>query len=373
MNYRFLELLKNQFCEHWNTTIGNVYNDPRKDSFHMSLQAIKEDLSTKEILPSMPAATMRYLALFLDRFSHWTSVLNSNVEVVRHSEIYYCLERILSEWLKDRYNSYILMLSEGDYQIQYPLCELSVQNSLASNFNSTFSYQIVDIRMPKYLSGDVFSNVSLFHEMGHFVDYVYKYHDKVLRKLDSVFSDDQVRPTLLHQSFPYLESVGYDQTRDEPKILRHIKEYIADLFGAQYVGVNVINYVAWKEDNRLDQEDEDHPCYNCREAIINAFLADATDNVLLNIIKDVFHVVQEGELSIRFVNLSHQYFIEDRIYPITTNAELFSIFKLAWDCYQGGTGPFNASIHAVQAQLNMDGLYLRLTRLVKESINAYIQ
>lgn len=372
MNYKFLELLKNQFCEHWESTAGNVYNDTRKDSFHHSLQLIKENLSGREISSTMAPGDLRTLALLFDRFSHWTSVLNSNVVGVQHSEIYCCLDRILTEWLQGRYNDYILMLSEGDYYIQYPLCDLSVQNSLAANFNSSFSHQIVDIRMPKYLFGDVFSNVSLFHEAGHFVDFVYKYHDRVLRKLDGLFTDEQTRPTLIQQSFPYLDTTGYDQTRDEPKILRHLKEYIADLFGAQYVGLNVINYVAWKEDNRLDQEDEDHPCFNCREAIINAFLGGGTDNLLLNVIKEAFYEVQKGELEIRFLNLSHQFFIEDKAYPIGSDAELFSIFKLAWDCYQDGTDPFNATIPAGHARLNMNDLYLRLTRLVKESINAYV-
>lgn len=372
MNYKFLELLKNQFCEHWETTGANVYNDARKESFHRSLQLIKDNLSVREILPTMSPGDMRSLAFFFDRLSHWTSVLCANVEGVQHSEIYYCLDKILAEWLRDKYDAYILMLSEGDYLIQYPLCDLGVQNALAAIFNSSFSHQIIDIRMPKYLTGDVFSNVSLFHEMGHFVDYVYKYHDKVLRKLDVIFADGQSCPVLLHQSFPYLEATGYDQTRDEGKILRHIKEYIADLFGAQYVGMNVINYVAWKEDSRLDQEDEDHPCFICREAIINDFLAGVADNLLLNAIKEVFNEVQKGELEIRFLNLDHQHFIEDKVYPIANDAELFSIFKLAWDCYEDGTDPFNAIIPAGHARLNMNGLYLRLTRLVKESINGYL-
>ena len=372
MNYKFLELLKNQFCEHWASTAGNVYNDPRKDSFHQSLQLIRTDLCKKEVPPTMSDNDKRTLAFVLDKFSHWTSVLNSNVQGVQHNEIYCCLDRILAEWLQDRYNNYILMLSEGDYLIQYPLCELSVQNALASNFNSSFSYQIVDIRMPKHLCGDVFSNVSLFHEMGHFVDYVYKYHDKVLRGLDALFNDDNQRPILINQSFPYLGATGYDQMRDEPKILCHLKEYIADLFGAQYVGLNVINYVALKEDDRLDKEDDEHPCYNCREAMINAFLQGATDNLLLNVIKVVFHDVKKGELEIRYINLDPQYFIHDTAYPITNNTELFSIFKHAWDCYQGGTDPFNAQIPSGQPRLNMNGLYLRLTKLVKESINAYI-
>lgn len=372
MNDCYVELLKNQFCSNWIDCEANTYTDARRQSFHNSLKGLYEELKGWTIPAGADDSLKQDFTILFEVFSRWSEVISMNTDKMPHREILICLERILYDWLGSEADKYLLTLSDGEYLYRLPICKLDVLNNITEGFwHVHFDTFPIELALPKYFSEDMFFNVVLFHELGHFVESYYDIDDKVFRQLEPLLKDLVNNQTIVNQSFPFLAGKDAIDVADEKKVRSHICEYIADLFGAQYVSNHIMNYASYKLDKTLDKDDEEHPCWNKRNEHVTLFLTSSVDNLLINAIKDVFAKINKEGLIIRFCVLDSKYFLEGKPHPISNDAEMVSVYKHIWDMYIQGCAPFMAVSDADDWRKSNFGIHRKLTELAKVSINLY--
>lgn len=368
----YVDLLKNQFCANWIDCIGNTYTDARRGSFHNSLNSLYNTLKTWQVPGGASDGLKQDLTVLFEAFSRWSEVISMNTDGMPHKEILVCLETILFEWLGADVNNYLLTLSDGEYHYRFPICKLDVLNNITEGYwRVHFDSFPIELALPKYFSEDVFFNVVLFHELGHFVESYYDTEDMVYRQLEPVLKDFANNQDLINQSFPFLAGKNSLGTEDEKKVRCHISEYVADLFGAQYVGTHIMNYAGYKLDRFPDVDDAEHPCLNKRIEHVANFVDNNSNNILINIIKDEFLKINTKGLTVRFRDLNPQPFYEGQPYLIQSDEEMVSIYKLIWDLYIQGCAPFVAINDSEGWRKSTFGLHSKLTELAKMSINLY--
>ena len=65
-----------------------------------------------------------------------------------------------------------------------------------------------------------------------------------------------------------IESIAESQV----VVKRHIEEYLADLFGAQFAGENILFYLSYLLSKRPNDDSKDHPSLNSRKKLIKSFI-----------------------------------------------------------------------------------------------------
>lgn len=367
MKSEYLNILSNQFCSSWQMATGNKYSDPRLQDFHDTMNKCESYLRSVYWNGGVNDLAEYCVFRFLNNFCRWINVLNMNVEGRSHNELVKCLSAVVDEWIESAEAvKHIVCLSEGEYSYRNPFDKLKVEQSIVKNqYGADLNYQLVDIMMPTHLMDDFMYNSILFHEIGHFIIRYHEYMDKIEDKLKSdVFSDKTKTDEMIKDSFPYLVKTGFDEGRDKAKLLSHVEEYAADIFGAQYVGIYILPHLEIHCDRRRTKEDAEHPCYERREKMVKDFLDSKTDNILLNVIKDVFNEQKHGSLTIRYEDLDKTYFEKGQLYPISTNKQLISLFKLSWELYVDNNNS--------KKEKPID-YFTRLTKWAKDSVNNYIK
>ena len=176
----FVELLQNQFCANWVDCKGNTYTDVRRESFHNSLDALYDSLKTWKMPVGANDNYKQDLTVLFEVFSRWSEVISMNTDRMPHKEVLACLESILYNWLGADADHYLLTLSDGEYLYRLPICKLDVLNNITEgNWQVHFDTYPIELALPKYFSEDMFFNVVLFHELGHFIESYFDTDDKV--------------------------------------------------------------------------------------------------------------------------------------------------------------------------------------------------
>lgn len=372
MNDYYVDLLQSQFCSNWVDCEKNTYTDSRHQSFHNSLKGLFDSLKNWKLPIGANDQFKRDLTLLFEVFSRWSEVISMNTDQMRHKEILKCLESILIEWLGTEADKYLLTLSEGEYLYRLPICNLDVLNNFTEGFwNVHFDFFPIELALPKYFLEDMFFNVVLFHELGHFVESFYNLDDMVFRSIETLLKDFANNQDLVDQSFPFLKGKNSFEAEDEVKVRAHICEYIADLFGAQYVGPHIMNYASYKQDRDLNKDDSEHPCWNKRNEHVTAFVNGNTDYILIEAIKAEFGKINSNGLAIRYIDLNPQFFYDGQPHPIQNDTEMISVYRHIWNLYIQGCMPFMAINNAENWRKTTFGIHQKLTELAKTSINAY--
>lgn len=378
MNPQYLNLSRSQLSVAWNRSRLNHYSDNRKQKFHDNLGQLYDNLMKKDFYDStLTDDDLIFFRKVLEFFKESLALLDNNtISSVPH-EYVECLNIAARQWLTD-FDNYIIVMVDGQYAIEpqvedtwsfYPL----VKSKLGVEFKSV----LLKVIMPRQLSRDYLTNVCLFHELGHFIDTKLKISESAYK--DQLFDkwvngkSSEIDAWFSAGKSAYLTKTDSGVTKiiGDIQSVYYLKEYFADLFGSQYVGENILNYLDYINDNpSLDYPK--HPSDYKRRQMYQDF---SKNNISSN---PVLESLYESTLAQAKRGLSQQYVDIDKtdmlmLVPAELNNEqqLLSVFKMGWEVYLGGSKPIEDQ-NGINKQLPPDRIYECVNNLIEKSINNFL-
>lgn len=286
-------------------------------------------------------------------------------------ELEYVVRKLVTDW-NINLNTNIILFSHGDYAVlHYNASVFKVLNQL---YRLTFSRQPRIVYFPREYDGDVLFSSVVFHEVGHMVENDRSLGGKVYDELIKTIQNP--RATILKNYF----IPDYDQKAlNEDRMRAYIKEYISDLFGAQYLGGNILHYLNCHDSLIRKKDTSEHPCYDCRERLVESFMnytsvnPNRTTDKFLQIIIDVFH--NEGaipDLRLRDLNLSKDNLVRGNNHVLANQQELFSLFSAAWRASLSGLSAVEAARGMANGALSRYDYYNTINEATKQSVADYM-
>lgn len=260
-----------------------------------------------------------------------------------HKEMLCVIQQMLTDWIPDWNRNQFLILSEGDYSIE------RLGDAEYAKFNAykgvNFQKIMIEVRLPKSYNDNLLYNAVLFHEIGHLVENKYNISQKVLDKIVAQPFDQQTFNTIASQT---LDSINNNNTISTDQIKSLTKEYVCDLFGAQYVGDKINCFVEYKHHQDLDNKSTTHPTVKERIKMIDDFLEyskiGSTKNVLLQYILDEFKSLgNDKELKVRYVQMNTADLLVGNTIPLGNSTEVYSLFNEGWTHFFNGTSNMSAA------------------------------
>jgi hypothetical protein len=196
----------------------HVYSDDKKDSFHKEIEILLEDIEKVNFESFSDNDKNLHRQLF-DNLLIWLEFLDSSTLNNTPYEIIKCLEVVLDEWLDEaEFKRFVIVTIPQSKQISYSYWDPELGSSLTDYLKEKYGKEIVNtlvpINLPKYLVHDYLANVTLYHELGHFIDRHYKISQRIV------------------DTDPTFQSL--DASAQEKKY-NHLSEFFADMFAAQYI------------------------------------------------------------------------------------------------------------------------------------------
>ena len=248
--------------------------------------------------------------------------------------------------------------------------------SLKAKLSVEFKYILLRVSMPRQLARDYLTNVCLFHELGHFVDTKYRLSKKLVVDLFNNWIggkrgeiDFWFMPML--PPFVISSAAGASITYSlEGYTLYFLMEYFADLFGAQYVGENYLNYLEYSCDD-INADDPQHPSYRKRKSMYEDYCKGPDANIVLKIIFEKTLALTKHGLTKRYVDLDNKSMLGLVPTTLRSTDEMLSIFKMGWDVYMMGAKEFEKANNLVHP-LGSDQVYTIVNNLIEKSISNYL-
>ncbi len=377
MNPKYLELSRSQLMYAWNRSRFNHYSDKRKQQFHECLGLLYEELMKKNFSdPSYTKDELRFFRKVLEFFKESLALLDNNtISSVPH-ELIECLNTAAKQWVSD-FDDYIIVMEEGPYAIIPQVEDFRLfYVLLKAKLGVEFKYILLQVRMPRQLARDYLTNVCLFHELGHFVDTKYRLSQKLVVDLFNKWRGGKRReidPWFMPMLPPFVissaagSSIAYSL---EAYTLYFLMEYFADLFGAQYVGENYLNYLEYSCDD-INADDPQHPSYGKRKHMYEDFCKGPDTNIVLKIIFEKTLALTGHGLTKRYVDLDNKSMLGLMPTTLRSTDEMLSIFKMGWDVYMMGAKEFEKANNLVHP-LGLDQVYTIVNNLIEKSISNYL-
>ena len=284
-------------------------------------------------------------------------------------ELEYVTKRLALEWGIDS-NTNIILFSHGDYAVRH--YDASVFQGLVNCYGLTLTKKPRIVFFPQEYEGDVLFSSVVFHEVGHMVENDKSLGGKIYDELIKEIKNP--RATILKNYF----RLDYDQPAlNEERLRYYIKEYVSDIFAAQYLGKNILHYLNCRESLNRKKDTSDHPCYECREKLIDSFLncnpsnVNSTSDKFLQIILKVFHNTVY-DLAFHDLNLSKDGLLRGNIYAVTNQEELFSLFSAAWRASLSGTHAVETARGMRNGTLSRFDYYDIINEATKQSVTNYM-
>ena len=315
----------------------------------------------------------------MKRIREWMLALDGRNGYTLSREMRFVIDNLCAQWVDDP-EKFIFAATDGSFSLTRYSKKISSWDMVADNYYNDYHveipYQIVTIRTPKQLCSDFFFAGSLYHEMGHFVDAYYNITDEVLQRIKKRLSTESEKDRIYNEFFPHIKTaINKDGTEDESirdKILEaHIGEYIADIFGTQYLSMHIGNHIEYNSLGYYDVDSDSHPSPIRRANMKVAFLNDDTSNFVMTDIKDVFK--DSGHpLSLKIHRITNnRELIKGSPIDICNDAELHSIFYLGWEIYFAGRSNMEFVNSMPPNSMTQHDFYCRLNNAVRESIKLY--
>lgn len=345
--------------------------DPRKNLFKQDLLKLSECLLAEDIY-SMSDSYITDRLSVLGLFLNWALALDSRNGYTLSKPMRLLLDNLCEKWIPE-HDKYVFAVTDGDYSVQryVPNVEVALEN-VRNLFGVSFSHQLVIFRVPKHLAGDFLYSCVLYHEMGHFVESYHNISCQICNDILVGLTDGSLTDSFLHDFFPY--SLGYlhiDRSRFITCIFMQIGEYVADLFGAQYVGKNICNLMESLCHKSYGINDIEHPSPNLREKMVEDFVNGITTNVLLNMITTEFSK-KTLALKPRFKVLSDGAKLKvGEPLSICDDDELHSIINLGWEVYFSKASTMEALLGMPLNSIDKYSFYNRINEGIKTSIDNY--
>lgn len=355
------------------------FSDERKKIFCSELKGISDIFLSYDVTSFSPQQIKDKKAE-LDFLWHWALALDDRNGYTLSHEMRAMMDNLCSHWISNP-KKYIFATTDGDFAfIRYSSSWDVLMDTIYKLYGLKFSCQLVTFTIPKHLFNDFLFVSIIYHEMGHFVDNYYNITDEVVRRLKIRMSDPTSEERMRLEFFPILQKVYDNSTRlytDEKKrdeyINSYVGEYIADLFGAQYVGRNIINHIEFNRHGTYNVHTETHPSPQERAVLVNAFLTNDKANFLLTDIHDSF-IATNLELKNRYSEPVEAETLKKGL-PMTiyNDEELHSILQLGWNVYfQGASAMASRNGNKVGTTSQCD-FYAQLNGAIKQSIHDYLK
>ena len=352
------------------------YSDSRKNQFKDEMIKMSENIYSQNIL-AMPSASLGALHYVLMVFTPWAQALDSRNCFTLSHEMREVMDNLCSKWIDD-YDKHIFAATDGSFSFgYYPADWGNLVNFINRNLGVSFAHQLFIFNVPKHLHHDFLFIGSLYHEMGHFVEKYYNMRDQVAQKIIDRLDNGQYVDIIKDDLFPIIKET-YDnkgacinEDLRRSMIEKQSAEYIADLFGAQYLGEHIWNHIEYVACGLYDRYDSEHPSPNCRKNLETAFLKDVQDNILLNDIKDEFKTIGRP-LQRRFQIIADAPSLsKGQPVKIMNDDELQSLLMLGWDVYLKGPAAYDQEIGNTVKPTSKADFYFILNEAIRKSIENY--
>lgn len=290
-------------------------------------------------------------------------------------EMYTCLRAALEEWTQNIPNhmpeDFIMATYRADVDTHYyyPFSfNDQLEKDIKSIFAHSFSIRLIPLGYPSYLEKDYLSNVSLYHELGHFIDihewgiscalssYISK--NKCLPMHDDYF--EKINEAILYNP----SDKGY--STEVIRLRSYLQEYFADIFAAQYVGESKIYLAEYMGgDNGYS---DTHPSTSARTNAVMTFLSKGTADDFIKLLDWATYSMTKRHLQARNSPLDIGIMKSKKSYEIKDKKELHSLFHNAWTIWKDDTDYKKTP----EGKIDLVGAYKALTRDIKQSI-AYFE
>lgn len=345
MNANTFEHQLIQLEEIFSKSRSNIYSDEKKQEHFIELY----DLFLKIKNSDYQNFTIDVLTdhrLILNFIQDSLSYLDNSTLNVIPFEVVFCLEKALKDWVED--DNCIIMTSlsnkPNDFAIstQYSREFFELLNDYVfSVYSLKITKRIIRIILPKSVSRDYLSNVTLYHELGHFVDLELNISKKIA----------------------YYKSWRKHETVDSSREENHMMEFFADIFAAQYVSnsLNIyLNHLAFGNNDTYT-----HPSTDKRIEKVNLFL-EGKDFEFKQDLELVLSATGSERLKIRFTELNiADSFAQLVPHSLTNVSELHHIFKIGWDSW------LNSSTNFLR-DFPLRNRYHIINNLIEKSISNFI-
>ncbi len=376
MSVQALRLHFSQLIKAWEKSKHNTYFDKGKVHYQETLKELIKSISEDDFDGFSPA-DLEERRIIINFIFKSLGILDSSTTNQFPFEIIYCLQHSLSEWIEPASKKYVIVTSlVNSYDDFYSFDgDLALDNRAYSiihkAYNIEFDYRLIQINLPKFLARDYFSNIILYHELGHFIDYKYQITRPLAIEIQKnfntdVYDADQIKE--LDRFFPY----NFWET-DYLDILKyHLGEYFSDLFAAQYIGrfsENLLNYVTGPL--FLHYISDKHPSAKNRSGLVSLF-TNGKKSHLIDDLKKATNFTSGKELKIRYPeDLNYSDFINLIPTDISSGDELSSIFIAAWELYSNYDKQIELKNNFL-FEMKPSKVYEVINNLIEKSIGNYI-
>ena len=282
--------------------------------------------------------------------------------------MYVCLRAALEDWVKRNQLDYVITTYKCEVKTHHyqpnTVNEQSIK-AVFDVFNINITDKLVSLAYPSYLEKDFISNVSLYHELGHFIDLS---EWRISASLTNYIIDNNCLKD--HDIyFKNIELVAlYDKANSSHdsewvKLYCMLREYFADIFAVQYIGrhkIHLSQYIAG--DNGFDNE---HPSTVARTNAINNFLGpEANHDEFIKQFRWATEAITGRPLKIRNIALPKDDLLNNKPCSITDKHQLHTLLQNAWEIWEG-------NINGYKQDPDMMTAYGRLNSLLEQSIMNY--
>jgi len=308
----------------------------------------------------------------IEQFTEWMFYLMSSRNLMIPLEMEFVVRELLRFWLGHSLDQLVLVFVEGSFAVtRFNKIPIGI-SSLEARYGIRFAKDPVFISIPRYCKQDFLFNIALFHEIGHVVDQQLNLYHDVKEAVKQQTGYDSSKK-LIRDFFPILHKAG---RVDEKILISYIKEYIADLFSAQYLGEYLLTYLDYLEPHQKKPGSVTHPSYIHRKKMINDLLAcmrspnHMTSNFLLQYIMDSFSSAGKGDLILRWTAIHGRELMMGQSVSLNSLDELFSVFKHSWDVVFNGINNIEAARGLAANSLSCFDFYYSINTGIQNGISA---
>lgn len=309
------------------------FAEPDKETFRQELLTITDGV-LNDTIPTDPIDLSIY-ENYVELAILWNDlVIKSDVSCLC-PEMTYCIMKMISLWDAEC-DKKIVVFTLGDFGINKQPYDTKVKAALGlikltTVYKTPLTKEPVFILVPDEFKDHVLSNVSLFHEVGHYIDFNNTIFQYVYDDIETLITS-KPNTRLIREYFPWL----INQVLDANNIKRmkdHIKEYIADVFGAIYAGVHILSYVSYLESADPNKDRGDHPTFANRKKLVDAFAyyskyGSTSDQLLQMIIKHTAILTSHSPKIIQPLHPSEAYL--NSAVTVSNIDEMMALFITPW-------------------------------------------
>lgn len=341
ITFQTLELRFAQLLKIADKSRSSKFSNERVRSFHNALLRIILKMVSENFARFDHDRLVWTYEVVEQLFDWFEYLVNSTVNQTPY-EIVHTLEEVLNDWGIPE-ESFILLTSlsnkRDDFAFQTDKNPAKLK-WLKKYIHSTYDVEIsqnqdvIRIILPKFLSHDYLTAVSLYHEIAHYIDLK-------LHITETILLDNSLKKTEENTIF--------------------YREHFADLFAAQYVDLASCSHVCYLT---YEKDPGKYPPTPDRVTLVEKFLKGSSNELIRNISK-VTKKCTKKDLRKRSKKVGKKDFNDLIPVEIQDTAELHGVFITAWNIWLDPNSSLRKKFK------NKNDLYRVLNNLVEKSISNF--